>query len=87
MYAIRSEAPKLFHPNTMATAERLTRNFFGDLVCWCEALDFERIALTTPDAQMVITEVWVRCVSCGGDSYAMTDPDVEDIDRSIVSQA
>lgn len=71
----------------MAQPERLTRNFFGDLVCWCDALDFERIALTTPDHEMVVTEVWVRCVSCGADSYSTTDPHVEDLDTGIALQA
>ena len=56
------------------------RNFFGDLLCECDSVEFERIALTTADAVMVVSHVLVTCVSCSLVFSADTDPHVEDLE-------
>mgnify|MGYP000158457948 CR=1 FL=1 len=56
------------------------RNFFGDLLCECDSVEFERIALTTPDSVMVVSHVLVTCVSCSVVFLSETDPHVEDLE-------
>lgn len=56
------------------------RNFYGDLLCECESVEFERIALTTPDSAMVVTHVLATCVSCSVTLWTETDPHVEDLE-------
>ena len=56
------------------------RNFFGDLLCECDSVEFERIALTTPDSAMVVSHVMVTCVSCSVTFFSDTDPHVEDLE-------
>ncbi len=59
------------------------QTFYGDLVCECESLEFERIAMTTPDTAMVVSHVMATCVSCSFILWAETDPHVEDLEPSI----
>jgi|GEM_PF-2612392 len=59
------------------------RNFYGDLVCECASLEFERIALTTPDSAMVVTYVMATCVSCSLVLWSETDPHVEDLEPLV----
>ena len=56
------------------------RNFFGDLLCECDSVEFERIALTTPDSVMVVSHVLVTCVSCSVVFSSATDPHVKDLE-------
>ena len=57
------------------------RNLYGDLLCACESVEFERIALTTPDAVMVVSHVLATCVSCSLVLWSETDPHVEDFEH------
>ena len=63
------------------------RNFYGDLVCECDSLEFERIALTTPDCAMVVTHVMLTCVSCSLVSWSETDPHVEDLEPALLASS
>jgi hypothetical protein len=56
------------------------RNFYGDLVCECNSVEFERIALTSPDSVMVVSHVMATCVSCSLILWSETDPHVEDFE-------
>lgn len=56
------------------------RNFFGDLLCACNSVEFERIAFTTPDSVMMVSHVMATCVSCGLVLWVETDPHVEDFE-------
>ena len=56
------------------------RNFFGDLLCECESVKFERIALTTPDSVMAVSHVLVTCLSCSVTAMSETDPHVDDLE-------
>ena len=56
------------------------RNFFGDLLCECDSVEFERIALTTPDSVMVVSHVPVTCVTCSVVFLSDTDSHVEDLE-------
>ena len=58
------------------------RDFFGDLVCDCDGVVFERIALTIPDTVMVVTHVLATCVSCQLILRTETDPHVDDLEPS-----
>ena len=57
------------------------RNFYGDLLCECASVEFDRIALTTPDAVMAVSHVLATCVSCRLVVLAETDPHVEDFEQ------
>lgn len=56
------------------------RNFYGDLLCECSCVEFEPIALTTPDSVMVISHVMATCSSCSLILWAETDPHAEDLE-------
>ena len=56
------------------------RNFFGDLLCECDSVEFERIALTTPDGVMAVSHVLVTCISCSVTFLSETDPYVADLE-------
>ena len=58
----------------------LMRNFFGELLCECESVEFKRIALTTPDSVMVVSHVMATCISCRVVLHAETDPHVENLE-------
>jgi len=60
------------------------RNFFGDLLCECDSVEFERIALTTPDSVMVVSHVMVTCVSCSLTFWTDADPHVEDLEPRLL---
>ena len=55
------------------------RNFFSDLLCECESLDFIRMAMTTPDANMEVSGLFVTCVDCGVGFYVLEErpPEVD----------
>lgn len=59
-------------------------NFFGDLLCECDSVEFERIAFTTPDSVMVVSHVMVTCVSCSVPFFSDTDPNVEDLEPLVL---
>lgn len=61
------------------------RDFFGDLVCECSSLEFERIALTTPDSVMQVTYVRVTCIRCMTSFSAEADPHVEDYEGAFAT--
>ena len=56
------------------------RSFYGDLLCECDSIEFERIALTTSNSLMVVSHVLVICVSCSIVFSSETDPHVEDLE-------
>lgn len=60
------------------------RNFYGDLLCDCDSVEFVRIALTTPDSVMVVSHVMATCVSCRLVLLSETDPHVEDLETLTV---
>ncbi|MDQ2735193.1 MAG: hypothetical protein M3Y55_09450 [Pseudomonadota bacterium] len=49
------------------------RNFFGDVLCECQSIDLLRLALTTPDESMEVTELFVICADCAATFYEPND--------------
>ena len=56
------------------------RNFYGDLLCECSCVEFERVAFSTPDGLMVVSHVMATCTSCSLILWTETDPHVEDLE-------
>ena len=42
----------------------LMRTFFGELVCECESTDLVSYPMSSPDAVMEITALYVICIDC-----------------------
>ena len=67
---------------TSPTVERM-RNFFGELLCECESLDFVRLAMTTPDTTMEVSAHFVICVDCSVGFHVLEELPAESVDDGM----
>ena len=61
------------------------RDFFDHPVCECLSLELVGLAITTPDASMEVTELFLSCTDCDATFYEAADPDLHALADAAVA--